>query len=117
MTEFANRLGEVFERIAAEHEFSYNEGGARAWGLTGASYLGFVLCGLPISELRSIQYRTREQHGAVILDCKWYDRLKAECLDGRESADVLLPGPDGKLCQCSVTGELILEMLDFCREG
>lgn len=114
---FSSILEKAFGVAASEHGWHYPEGGARAWGITGASYLGFAVCGLPLSELRRIQYLTREQYGAVILDCKWYDMLKAMCLDGRESVETLLPGPDGNPCQCQVTGELFLEMLDFCREG
>ena len=53
----------------------------------------------------------------LILDCKWYDALKAECLNGKDEADALLPGPDGTLCECRVSSDLFLEMLDFCREG
>lgn len=114
---FSTLLGRALDRVASEHGQHYPEGGAKAWGVVGASYLGFALYGLTSVQLRSIQYRTRQDFGPVILDCKWYDRLKAECLDNRESADVLIPGPDEKQCRCSVTEQLFLEMLDFCREG
>ena len=102
---------------ASVHNQHYAEGGAAAWGLTGASYLGFALCGFPQSELRRVQYHTRDNYGSVILDCKWYDMLKSECLNGQKALETLLPGPEETLCECSVTEDLFLEMLDFCREG
>lgn len=114
---FSDLLGDAFQTVANRHGQYYPEGGAMSWGLTGASYLGFALCGLPSTELRATQYRTREQFGPVILDCKWYDALKAKCLNGEKEVDVMLPGPNDTLCRCTVTQELFLEMLDFCREG
>lgn len=114
---FSLQLGCALNKAAAEHGLQYREGASQAWGLTGASYLGFALCGLPSKELRAIQYRTREQFGPIILDCKWYDSLKKECLKENKTIEAMLPGPDGSLCRCPVTEELFLEMLDFCREG
>lgn len=115
--QFSWVLEQALNRVASDHGQQYREGGASAWGVTGASYLGFALCGLPATQLRSIQYDTRLLFGPIILDCKWYDTLKAECLNGQKTIDTLLPGLDGNLCPCSVTEELFLEMLDFCREG
>jgi 3-dehydroquinate synthase len=114
---FSLELGCALNKVASEHGQQYREGASQAWGLTGAAYLGFALCGLPSKELRVIQYRTREHFGPIILDCKWYDELKKECLKGEKDIGTTLPGPDGSLCRCTVTEELILEMLDFCREG
>ena len=115
--QFSSVLEHAFSTVASEHGQQYPEGGARAWGITGASYLGFALCGLPQEKLRSTQYSTRDQFGPIILDCKWYDTLKGLCLNGQKYVDTLLPGPDGTLCPCSVTEQLFLEMIDFCREG
>ena len=115
--DFSIILADALSAAALRHGLRYPEGGAQAWGLTGASYLAFALCGLPQSEVRRIQYATRDRFGPVILDCKWYDALKAECLNGQESVETLLPGPDGALNPCTVTQDLFLEMLDFCREG
>ena len=114
---FSLILEHALTAVASEHQQQYTRGGAQAWAKTGASYLAFALCGLPQTELRRIQYETREQYGPVILDCKWYDQLKTECLNQNSSACVMLPGPDGTLCQCTLTQDLFLEMLDFCREG
>ena len=114
---FSNVLGKAFHKVASLHGQDYRDGAARAWGETGAAYLGFAQCGLPSSQLRTIQYSTREKYGPVLLDCKWYDQLKSECLDCKKSIDTFLPGPNGTICQCTVTEELFLEMLDFCREG
>ncbi len=116
-TEFAPVLGRAFSKAASEHGLCYSDGAALAWGTVGASYLGFALCSLDSSVLRSVQYSVREQFGPVILDCKWYDMLKAECLGGEEQTNAWLPGPDGTLCPRTVTAQLFLEMLDFCREG
>ena len=115
--EFSHILENAFREVAAKHNQYYADGAARSWAQVGASYLGFALCGLPSTELRGVQYLTKEQYGPVILNCKWYDALKATCLDGKESLQTLLPGPDGTLCRCYVTEDLLLEMLDFCREG
>ena len=114
---FSSVLERAFSEAASEHGQQYREGAARAWGEVGASYLAFALCGLSSRQLRSVQSSAREQFGPVILDCKWYDGLKARCLNGNDSADVLLPGPDGSACKCTLTASLFLEMIDFCREG
>ena len=114
---FSSVLEKALKRVASEHGQNYVDGAASAWGLVGASYLGYALCGLSASELRNVQYKTRQQAGPIILNCKWYDDLAQECLGGQNKADALLPGPDGTLCTCTVTKELFLEMLDFCREG
>ena len=114
---FSYILEQAFEKAASDHGLPYQEGAAHAWAQTGASYLGFALCGLSQPELRQIQYQTRESFGPVILDCKWYDWLKDQCMGGRLELECLLPGAQGNLCQSTVTQELFLEMLDFCREG
>ncbi len=115
--DFAQILSRLFSDAAAQHGQEYPEGGADAWGLTGASYLGFALCGLSQAQLRNVQYRTRDEFGPVILDCRWYDDLTAKCFTGRDTIGVLLPGSDGKPCQATLSTHLFLEMLDFCREG
>jgi len=114
---FSSVLGQALCRAALEHNQHYIDGGAAAWGMVGASYLGFALCGLSSTQLRQVQYSAREQFGPVILECKWYDSIIEECLNGQDSAHVLLPGPDGSACECRVSVDLFLEMLDFCREG
>ena len=114
---FSQVLSRALNFAANEHGQHYPDGGAEAWALTGATYLGFALCGLPSTQLRSIQYSTREQFGPVILDCKWYDGIKQECLDGEKQTDAMLPGPDDTLRRCTVSEQLFLEMLDFLREG
>jgi len=115
--EFSHILENAFREVAAEHGQYYADGAARSWAQVGASYLGFALCGLPSTELRKVQYLTREEFGPVILNCKWYDRLKTVCMEENNILQTLLPGPQGTLCLCSVTENLFLEMLDFCREG
>lgn len=117
LTEYTHILEKAFREVAAEHGRYYADGAARSWAQVGASYLGFALCGLHSTELRRVQYLTREQYGPIILSCKWYDRLKAACMEGNDNVLALLPGPDGTLCRCTVSEDLFLEMLDFCREG
>lgn len=114
---FATVLKHAFGAAASGHGKNYMEGAAKAWGTVGASYLGFALCGLSQKELRNIQYSVREEFGPVILDCKWYDSIKSECLQGGDSVQALLPGAGGTLHSCTITESLFLEMLDFCREG
>ena len=114
---FSGVLERAFSEAASAHGQSYGPGAAAAWGIVGATYLAFALCGLSSTRLRSVQYQARDEAGPVILDCKWYDGLVKECLGGQEEADALLPGPDDNLHTCTVTRELFLEMLDFLREG
>ena len=117
MAEFSVILANAFETIALEHGFSYKEGGAQAWGQTGAAYLSFALCGLPATTLRNLQYHARHITGPVLLDCKWYDHLVEICLDGQNQINAYIPAPDGGVSSISVSKPLFLEMLDFCREG
>ena len=42
-TEFSSVLERAFSAQASAHGQKYIDGGAAAWGLTGASYLGFAL--------------------------------------------------------------------------
>lgn len=117
MTEFSEILGNAFETVAAEHGLAYADGGASAWGKTGAAYLSFVLCAFPASRLRSVQYASRELAGPILLDCKWYDRLAELCLGGQDQTTALIPLPQGGVSARTVSKSLFLEMLDFCREG
>lgn len=110
---FSNALADV----AQSHGSHFPQEGAQAWGLAGAAYLGFALCGLSTDELRREQYSARDNHGPIILNCKWYDDLVNTCLRGGNSIEALLPSAGGTLAVGTVGRELFLEMLDFCREG
>ena len=114
---FSLILEKAFREVAEEHGQYYAEDAARSWAEVGTAYLGYALCGLPSTELRKLQYITKEQYGPVILNCKWYDSLKKICLEGNNTIETLLPGPDDSLSRCCVSEDLFLEMLDFCREG
>jgi len=114
---FSDILANALQVEALAHGHSYPEGGAQAWGKVGAAYLGFALCHLTPPTLRSIQYNTRELFGPVILECKWYDSLKQQCLGGQQSIHALLPSGSGSLMESEITVDLLLEMFDFCREG
>lgn len=100
MAPFTEILAQAFDQVAKDNGTPYPEGGALAWAQAGQAYLSFAQDGLPSSKLRELQYRARDTFGPVILDCKWYDRLKALCLEGQD-----------------VSEALFLEMLDFLREG
>lgn len=100
MTQFSDILANAFAALAGENGTPYPDGGAQAWGMAGQAYLSFADGRLPASKLRELQYQARDSYGPVILDCKWYDRLKAMCLDGQD-----------------ISESLFLEMLDFLREG
>ena len=117
MTKFSDILADALGRVASEHGLSYREDGAMAWGLTGAAYLSFALCGLPSDQLRALQYSARDLTGPILLDCRWYDRLVELCLDGQDEIDASIPTADGGLSVMTLTKSLFLEMLDFCREG
>lgn len=117
MTEFSEILANAFEKVAAEHGLSYSNDGAQAWGRTGAAYLSFALCSMPSSQLRSIQYAARETAGPILLNCKWYEYLTETCLNGRDQVLAALPTPQGVISIQTVSKQLFIEMLDFCREG
>ena len=114
---FSSILAECLAQVALDNGHPYREGAAGAWAQVGAAYLGFALCSLPSTELRTLQYGTRSEFGPVILDCRWYDTLKKACLRDQKSIQAILPGHDNTLHECTVTEDLLLEMLDFCREG
>ena len=114
---FSSVLARCLANVALNNGHKFEDGAAQAWGHVGAAFLGYVLCGLPVTELRAVQYRTRDQYGPVILDCRWYDLIKDTCLNYKECVQALLPGPDDSICKCDVNKEVFLEMLDFCREG
>ena len=115
--EFSQILEDAFIHAAQKHGMQYPRGGARAWAEAGTAYLRLVLCGLGQSEVRRLHSQAREQYGSVILDCRWYEELKASCMGGKETTEALLPDKEGTLCRQTVTAGLFLEMLDFCREG
>lgn len=117
MTDFSDILGNAFETVASEHGLYYKEGGATAWGRAGAAYLAYVLCHLPTSSVRSLQYAARELTGAVLLDCKWYDRLVELCLDGQDQITAGIYHPQKGISPQIISKSLFEEMLDFCREG
>ena len=117
MTEFPVILANAFETVASEHGLSYKEGGALAWGQAGSAYLAFALLGLPASALRNLQYSARHITGPVLLDCKWYDHLVELCLEGKDETIACIPIPEGGVSSVTVSRNLFLEMLDFCREG
>ena len=117
MTDFSVILADALDTVASEHGLSYSPGGALAWGRTGAAYLSYIAGSINASALRTLQYTARETTGPVLLDCKWYDRLTELCLNGNESADVSIPAPQGGNSVNTVSKEMFLEMLDFCREG
>lgn len=114
---FSDILWHALASVAKSHGCHYPDGGAHAWGQAGAAYLGFALCNLSSGELRQKQYSARDNYGPVILDCKWYDTLVQECLKGHDNIEALLPGTNGTFATATVSRELFLEMLDFCREG
>jgi len=114
---FSELFSNALAAAAQSHGGFYPPEGARAWGMVGAAYLGFALGGLSSDQLRQKQYSARDNHGPVILNCKWYNALANDCLGGNDSIETLLPGNDGTLFPGTVSKELFLEMLDFCREG
>ena len=117
MKEFSAILAHALQEAAQAHGFHYTPEAAAAWAATGASYIGFVLCGLPATQLRSIQYSTKEEYGPVIMDCKWYDLMKQLCLEQGETVTAIVPAGENRPAKAVITGELLVEALDFCREG
>ena len=117
MRPFSEILTYALERAALYHGFAYAPGAASAWGLTGASYIGYVLCEFSTTRLRTIQYNTKEKYGSIILDCKWYDLIKQICLNRDETITALVPSKEDNLDEVVITKELLIEALDFCREG
>lgn len=114
---FSRTLACALEKTAQAHGFSYTNGASEAWAATGSAYIGFVLCDYPLNQLRQIQYRTREEYGPIIMDCKWYDMIKQFCLMDKNNISALVPSQEKALKETVISGEMIIEMLDFCREG
>lgn len=117
MTQFKEILAHALCQVASEHGLSYGRDEALAWGETGASYLSYVLCSLPSTAVRTLQYAARDSYGPILLDCKWYNRLTELCMDGKDSETVLIPSANGENATTTMSKQLFLEMLDFCREG
>ena len=117
MKEFSEILTHAILQAAQTHGFRYTPQAAAAWAATGASYIGFVLCGFPVAQLRSIQYDTKEEYGPIIMDCKWYDLIKQLCLEQGKSITAFVPAGENRHREALITGELLIEALDFCREG
>lgn len=117
MKPFSQIVADALEQTARSHGSGYAPGAAAAWGLTAASYIGFALCGFPATRLRSIQYDTKQKYGPIIMDCKWYNVMKDICLNGGDSVTAGLPSREERIEETTVTGEMLLEALDFCREG
>lgn len=117
MKEFSEILSFALKETARAHGLHYAPEAAAAWAATGAAYIGYVLCGFPVTELRSIQYDTKETFGPIIMDCKWYDLMKQVCLEQGKTVTAIVPAGDNSPGEAVITGELLVEALDFCREG
>jgi len=117
MKPFSETLSGALEQVARKHGSHYIPGAACAWGLVCAAYIGFVLLDFPANQLRAIQYYARETYGPIIMDCQWYSLMKQICLDTNGTAISGIPSKDGNLKKAVITGELLVEALDFCREG
>ena len=117
MTDFSIILGNALQTVAAEHGLSYADGGAQAWGRTGAAYISYSFSTMSAQSLRSLQATARELTGPVLLDCKWYDRMATLCLDRPDRSTAVIPQEHAGASVQTITESLFMEMLDFLREG
>lgn len=117
MYDFEQILANALQKVASEHGQSFKDDAALAWGKAGACYLSYVLCSLPPNAVRSCQYSARDNYGPIMLDCKWYERLAELCMNGKDNTLVSIPSAQNGKISKSISKELFLEMLDFCREG
>lgn len=90
-----------------------------AWAYSAEMYLSHFLCGVPVSMMRAEQYAVRESYGTVLLDCSDYDLLYEYLAGAADAVGVCLHLPDasGFLHETWVDRQMILDMLDFCRDG
>ena len=52
----------------------------------------------------------------IILE-KWYDMMKQVCLEHEKTVTAIVPAGENRSGEAVITGELLVEALDFCREG
>ena len=114
--------GHAIESLALEMEQPILHGYAVAWGLAAELYLSAVLKGFPTDKMRQTINFVRQHYGRVGFTCKQYDKLLAYMTHDKKNVGgvinfTLLAGIGDICLDCHADKELLLEVLDFLREG
>jgi len=115
-------VGHAFESLALEEDRHILHGYAVAWGLICELYLSHVVCGLPIELLRSVGNYVTTHYGRFEFTCNHTDRLLELMMHDKKNKGgiinfTLLSGIGTVEINQTVDKSLIIEMLDFYREG
>lgn len=119
---FGHTLGHAIESLLLDKGTPVAHGYAIAWGMIGELYLSHVVSGLPVYYLRQAAHLLRELYGPCPITCSDYDTLYSYMQHDKKNISdailfVLLSAPGSVLYDNEVPRELILESLDFIREG
>lgn len=114
-------VGHAFESLALETNRPVLHGYAVAWGIVCELYFSHLKTGFPKDKLRQTIQFIKDNYGALVFDCKQYDRLyEFMTHDKKNSAGIInftLMGEIGDIrINQSATRDDIFEMLDFYRE-
>ena len=115
-------VGHAFESLALEEDRHILHGYAVAWGLICELYLSHVVCGLPIELLRSASHYVTTHYGRFEFTCNHTERLLELMMHDKKNVGgiinfTLLSDIGEVKIDQTVNKALIIEMLDFYREG
>ncbi len=109
-------LGKSIFKVCLSHDVSISIREALAWGIIGELYLSHIMSGYPINRMRSFQCEIKESIGIIGIQCSWYSEIVDLCIQENASTFTLI-NADEENIQKMVSRDIILEMLDFCRES
>ena len=115
-------FGHAFESFAMKQEKPILHGYAVAYGLVCELYLSSALCSFPTDKLRQTVRFIREHYGQMAITCDDYPALLSLMRHDKKNTaghiNFTLLGDAGDIrINQHATDELILEALDFYREG
>lgn len=115
-------VGHAFESLALEEDRHILHGYAVAWGLICELYLSHVVCGLPLPLLRRASNYVTTHYGRFEFTCNHTDRLMELMMHDKKNVGgvinfTLLSNIGEVKINQTVDRSLIIEMLDFYREG
>lgn len=92
-----------------------------AWGRAAVLYLAHVLRGYPLRAMRGFVSDVKEEYGTVRYGCNDYDAIISFLSENSEpdaqGAVLALPDASGSECMIAVSRDLLVEALDFLRDG
>lgn len=115
-------VGHALESLAMEELRPVLHGYAVAWGLVAELYMSCALCGFPTGHMRPTVQFIRATYGNFSFTCKHYEHLYDLMRHDKKNAgghiNFTLLGNIGDIrTDCHVEKSLVLEALDFLREG